>query len=199
MRSNTSSNLLSRAIPIVFISAAFFIGSLAGLLFAASVSGSVENQLRTYLIDLLTVAENEGLTATAPQTIFFHARWIALGFLGCIGTVGCVWIPIVVALRGFLISFSICCFARFIGPSGILFSVALIGLPALFWIPIFFFLCVLSMKLSLEKAKLIFPNTAVGFNLRTFAFFGLLMFSVCILIECVFIPALLPVLVRTLR
>ncbi len=187
-----------KALPLAVICVAFLVGGLLGLLFAVLVDGDAAEQLRTYLVDFFALVEEETIVCSAASVVWSHGRWILMGVLGGVTGIGYIILPVLFGIRGFLLGFCICCFARFLGWTGIGYGVFTLGLPALCWMPVFFLSGVNGFAVSLEKAKFIPFGQGRIFKLRSYAILCVLLFGVCVLLECVLLPVLLPVVVRIL-
>lgn len=104
---------------LLVVSCAFVSGGIAGLLVASQVAGEGQTTLAAYIESYLAAAQQR--TAAAPG--FFAValdllRWPCLAvFMGFL-SLGVVGVPILFAVRGFLLSFAVSSFVRMFGGAG---------------------------------------------------------------------------------
>ena len=133
---------------------AFLLGGVAGCLLAACVDGLGGDALRAYLEDFLAAAGagTAGPPALGPL-IWQVLRWpllaAALGFTA----LGVVGVPVLMAVRGFLLSFSIAAFVRIFGDAGRLLAFLVFGVSGCVAVPVLFVLGVQS-QLSARRLAL---------------------------------------------
>lgn len=117
----------------------FFCGTIAGTITAGVINDGTK--LGTYFSSYMTFF----LTGNTVKRDFFSAVFdaykynilsLALGF----SVVGVFFIPVLSALRGFFLTFSISTVVRVLGGNGILLALAIFGLNTLFTIPCFLIL-----------------------------------------------------------
>ncbi len=128
-------------LPLLLLSGGFIFGIVFGCLLAASLSGGGSAALRTYITNFFLAAQHGTLGIPAfLSTLWSVFRWpLALVLLGCTAARR-IGIPLLFALRGFLLSFTVCAFLLVMGRVGVLFSFLLLGLESLITIPILFLL-----------------------------------------------------------
>lgn len=119
----------------------FFLGGLAGCLFANQVDGNGSAALREYLEGYLRfVSSGEMARPDVLSLLWETVRWplaaIALGLtpLGLLG------IPILFMVRGFLLSFSISSFFLVMGVPGLTLAFVIFGIAGLVCVPVLFVL-----------------------------------------------------------
>ena len=133
---------------------------LCGLLFiGGSVAGSVAagvlqdaEALRGYVAAFL-----EGYKSPPPpdfldaliSTVKYHLAAVFLGF----SVLGPLLIPLLAAVRGFFLCFSVTAVLRALGARGIGFTLSLFGIPAVVSIPCFFILSSLAFSSSLALLR----------------------------------------------
>ena len=118
---------------LLVVSCAFVSGGIAGLLVASQVAGEGQTTLAAYIESYLAAAQQR--TAAAPG--FFAValdllRWPCLAvFMGFL-SLGVVGVPILFAVRGFLLSFAVSSFVRMFGGAGGMLAFSAFGLTD-FW------------------------------------------------------------------
>lgn len=124
------------------------LGGIAGYFAQKAVDPAGNAELSGYLRQYA-----EKMTTDTPVSLFrvlvVYFRYPLLAF--CLGfcTVGVYLIPVLSAMQGFVLSFSICCFASAMGRSGVYLAFSAFGLRVLVTLPCF--LC-LSLQ-AFEHAK----------------------------------------------
>ena len=112
------------------------------------------DMLQRYVAAFLDTYKN------APQVNFFAALFstvkyhLAAVFLG-LSILGPLLIPVLSAVRGFFLSFSVTAVMRCLGVKGIGFTLSLFGIPAIVSIPCFFILSALAFSSSLYLLRMI--------------------------------------------
>ena len=184
------------AAALIVLSILFFVGGIAGCIFADKVDGSGSIAATEYLNGYLSVVSSgETLNSQLFAVIWKTARWplivVALGLtpLGLIG------IPITFLVRAFLLSFSISSFFRILGPQGLVFGFALFGITGMFCIPILFVLGVQSFLYSgaLTSSVVSGSKKKVLRHKKMFYSYGicLVLLCLCSLFECYTVPEIL--------
>ena len=118
--------------------AAFFLGGLAGALFAGMSDGAGAEELRGYLCDYLVLAGNGAAVQNFGALIWEQFSVLLLSLLLGAAAFGVAGLPVLMAVRGFFFSFSVACFCRVFGGVGLIPAFVLFGLPALLWGPALF-------------------------------------------------------------
>ena len=184
---------------LVVLSAAFLLGGVAGCALAACVGGGGSESLTTYIQGYWSAAQ-AGLTEppALPAVIWETVRWPGLTVLLGFTALGFIGIPVLFAVRGFLLSFTISSFVRMFGMAGGGMAFLLFGITSLFALPALFVLgvqgfsaCYTLACQAVGDGKRSRPYTGVYF-LRCGLCAGVLAFS--ILVEVVVVPTLLPAL-----
>ena len=127
-----------RTQALLVLCAAFFLGGLAGALFAGMSDGAGAEELRGYLCDYLVLAGNGAAVQNFGALIWEQFSVLLLSLLLGAAAFGVAGLPVLMAVRGFFFSFSVACFCRVFGGVGLILAFVLFGLPALLWGPALF-------------------------------------------------------------
>ena len=154
--------------------------------------------LNDYITGFLSIFTND----TSPKLSLFSSlannfkyQLIAL-FLG-FSVIGVFLLPILSAVRGFFLSFSVAAIIRLLGSKGILLTLALFGVNTLITVPCFFIISVSAFSASLYLLRLVFSknlkNTVSPFSSRFFINCGicLIMLIISALIDTYLSPYLI--------
>lgn len=135
------------------VSAFFFAGGLIGCIAAAHVEGGGLDSLTAYLQGFLAAMGGEGAPAPAVLPLVWTAlRWPLLAVLLGFTALGLVGVPLLFAVRGFLLAFSISAFVRMFGGAGGLLAFLLFGVTGLISVPVLFVLGVQSLTAARSLA-----------------------------------------------
>lgn len=143
----------SLSIGLILCGAMFLCGCIIGTVAAGAISSA--DQLGETINGYLSVFSS----GMPSQPDFFSAALnafkyqLAAVFLGC-SIFGVVCIPLLSAVRGFFLCFSVSAFVRTLGGKGILLSLSVFGLDALITIPCFFILAVSAFSASHYISKM---------------------------------------------
>lgn len=131
-----------RILPaLIIVSASFLLGGLAGCLMSTFVGGAGQESLRTYLESFLSMAQNGGAAAPALTVQLWDIlRWPVLALLLGFTALGVLGMPLLFAVRGFLLAFSIAAFVRIFGSAGCLLAFLIFGVGGGFSVPALFVL-----------------------------------------------------------
>ena len=121
-------------------------------------------------------------------------------FLFGISACGVLCLPVMLGLRGFLLTFAVGCFLRVFGGTGIVPVLVLFGLPSMFWIPAMWIAvssmmeCCFSQSVSKGGAW----KTAPGLGHDVAAALGIsfLLVLLCVFLEYWILPGFLSVTAR---
>lgn len=178
------------------VAAAFSLGALAGMLLASQVGGGGHESLTQYLENYLSAAQTG--TAAAPgllSVLWETARWPLFTFLMGFTALGAAGIPVLFAVRGFLLSFAVSSFVRMFGGVGAILAFFAFGLTGMVAVPVLFVLGVQGFAAARELAgralgggrgPLPFGQSYLIRSGLCAAALGL-----CVLMECWAVPALL--------
>ena len=122
------------------LAACFLSGSVAGCVWAAGVSGN-GTVLASYIQGYLSVVKSGEVVVPALLPSLWEVfRWPLFVALMGFTAVGAVGVPILFAVRGFLLSFAAASFVKILGGTGCILAVLLLGVSGAFTIPVFFVL-----------------------------------------------------------
>ena len=134
---------------LVILSACLSAGILLGYGLAASQLGETAEELRRYFDGYMLLAAQEVSASAVLRTLLCYFRAPLFAFLLGFASIGVVLLPLLCAFEGFLLSFSLCCFAGTLGRRGFALALALFALRTLFVLSCTLFLSVCAM----DKAK----------------------------------------------
>ena len=123
---------------LAVLAAAFLIGGVAGCLLAALSGGAGAEELNSYLVGYLTLAQNGTLPRGLWTLLWGQAKYLLSALVLGLTALGLAGLPVLFALRGFFFSFPVACFCRVFGGRGLIAAFVLFGLPALLWVPALF-------------------------------------------------------------
>lgn len=119
----------------VILSCGFLIGSILGATWAAGLDSVQTEQLRSYISEYLSVAEQTGVAVAFGSVFWNHFRWYLCLFFFGLSACCVLCLPVMLGLRGFLLTFAVGCFLRVFGGTGIVPVLVLFGLPSVLWLP----------------------------------------------------------------
>ena len=130
-----------KPLPFRTLSLAFALGSIGGCLLAASLSDNGNTVLFAYIAAFFQAVQGGALEPPGVLAAGWSVlRWpLSVVLLGCTA-LSSIGIPIILFLRGFLLSFSVSAFVLVLGRSGALFAALLLGVGSLLTIPVLFLL-----------------------------------------------------------
>jgi stage II sporulation protein M len=174
----------------------FLCGCIAGTVTAGYVSDGTK--LNSYFSSFLSffstgASAKSDLFSAVVDAFKYNILAIALGF----SLIGVFFIPVLAALRGFFLCFSVSTIVRLLGSKGIGLALAVFGANTLITIPCFFILSVYAFTASLYIFRLAVSKTPKAapspISSRFFVHCGIclsvLMFSA--LIDCYVTPRLI--------
>lgn len=128
--------------PALVVTAIFFaLGGLLGGVWAFGASGSGAETMTDYLREFLLTAQEGALRQPMFWELVWRAlRWPLAAFLFGFTALGVFGLPVLIAARGFCLSFSISAFAQTYGGKGLMTAFLLLGVPAFVYVPVFFLL-----------------------------------------------------------
>lgn len=146
----------------------FLVGVLCGT-FAASGFAAGE-AAAGFLSGYFSVLREDGVSISF-LTVFLQVSWVHLAaFLFGFTALGVVLIPALAAVRGFTAAFALAVLVRLYAAGGAAAGVLLLGVPALFSLPLFFPLAADSFCVSLELLRtglFGYPPSGCGFSRAT--------------------------------
>lgn len=130
---------------LIILSACFVAGGLVGCLLAAQVGGAGETSLHAYLEAFLAAAQGGAVDIPALWgQIWDTLRWPLAALLLGFTALGVLGLPVLFAVRGFLLAFSIASFVRAFGGTGWLLACLVFGIGGALSLPVLFVLGVQS-------------------------------------------------------
>lgn len=188
---------------LAVVSVCFFLGGLAGCVLAGHVGADAGESLSAYLTHYLQAAGSGALQEPSlPALIWSSLRWPALAILLGFTALGLLGLPILFAVRGFLLAFSISSFVRLFGRAGCLLAVLVFGITGAVAVPVLFVLGVQSLLAARVLAGRFWGDGKhpVPYGKRYFLRCGMCAaaLGVCILLDYLAVPALVSGLAGTL-
>ncbi len=137
-------------LPLLILSAFVVLGVLCGYAFAAGAVEQTGGELGRYFRAYLALGAQWSFSAEAlAGTLACYFRAPLFVFLLGFASVGVLLVPLVCAFQGFLLSFSLCCFAASLGRESFPLLLVLFGLRLLVVLP-----CTMALgAASLEKSR----------------------------------------------
>ena len=129
-------------IPVLAVTAAcFLLGGLVGCLLASHIGGGGQESLAAYVEGFLRAAQAGEITAPALASLVWDTvRWPLLALLLGFTALGLLGLPLLFAVRGFLLAFSIASFVRLFGGVGCLLALLVFGVSGALSVPVLFVL-----------------------------------------------------------
>ena len=139
--------------PLAAVSLSFGIGALTGMLVAAQVGGGGQESLSAYLEHYLAAAQAGSAAPPELSAILWEGlRWpLLISILG-FTAIGIAGIPVLFAVRGFLLSFAVSSFVLMYGGAGAILAFFAFGFTGMLSIPVLFVLGTQSFSSSRELA-----------------------------------------------
>lgn len=174
---------------LVFLCVCFVIGAITGSVVAAN--GGDSGQIVSLVADYAVLED-----INFWNVLFNILRFPIIVIICGLCVFGTVLIPIVIAVRGFMLLFTITTFVRLFGGSGLLYSLSLFGIQCLFVLPCILLLAAqgivsssILFSLASSRGKKISGSVFSGaYFLRILICFGVLLF--CALAETLLTPLL---------
>lgn len=129
--------LSGRAAALILLGGLFLIGSVAGCVCAGLINdpgGALLDYVRGYLEFLA----QDVLRGRFVPVLWEISRFPLAAFLLGFTALGVVGLPVLFAVRGFLLCYAVSAFYRLLGPEGLLPAFVLFGLSAVVWLPVLF-------------------------------------------------------------
>lgn len=185
------------------VSACFFLGGLTGCLLAGCVDGGGQESLAAYVEGFLRAAQaGETAPPALAALVWETLRWPLLALLLGFTALGLLALPLLFAVRGFLLAFSIASFVRLFGGTGCLLALLVFGVGGAFSVPALFVLGVQSFMTARTLAGRVWgeskaaPLYGRAYWLRCGGCAAAL--CVCMLLDGFAVPALVSGLAGTL-
>lgn len=123
------------------VSVCFAAGGLLGWVLAAQVGGGGNDSLTAYLQSYLAAAQSGQAAAPDLLSVLWETlRWPLFTFFMSFTALGVLGIPVLFAMRGFLLSFAVSSFVRMFGGAGGVLAFFAFGLTGLVAVPVLFVL-----------------------------------------------------------
>ena len=142
------------SLPLLILSVCLILGILLGYGLAGSQLGETGEELRCYFDGYVLLSARELSIAAVLRTLFCFFRAPLLAFLLGFASIGVVLLPLLCAFEGFLLSFSLCCFASALGREGFILVLALFAIRMLFVLSCTLYLSVCALDKSKALALL---------------------------------------------
>lgn len=187
---------------LILIAVCFFLSGTFGCLLASYIDGGGREQLSVYVDGFLrsTIADGSELPGLAVQ-IWDVIRWPILTVLLGFTALGLLGLPLLFAVRGFLLGFSISSFVQLFGSSGCLLAFLLFGMSSTISVPVLFVLGVQSFTTARKLAgcvgqgrKALLPCGRT--YIRRYGICALAL-CICVVLERVAVPPLVSGLAQT--
>lgn len=133
---------------LALLAVCFGLGALGGFLFSGWGENSLE--LSDYLLHYFQSAgQGSGVEPPLWSTVWELFRWPLAALLLGATTLGAVGIPVLLSVRGFLLSYSVSVFGRMFGLPGAAASLTVFGVTAFLAVPVLFVVAFDGFRLSL--------------------------------------------------
>ena len=137
----------------VLLAAIFLAGALAGHIYA----GRCDTQaLTAYLRDYCAVYDSVGVAVSLSSCAMLYFGYVTAAFLLGFASIGAALIPALSGVFGFVTMYTVSCFARAYGRSGVLLALAVLAARLVFCLPCFRAVAGEAWGLSMELFLLAF-------------------------------------------
>ncbi len=134
---------------LIVLAASFFLGAAAGCILASRVDGDALEGLGSYISAFLAASGAGEVTAPALLPLLWETlRWPLITAVLGFTALGLLGIPILFAVRGFLLSFAAASFVKVLGGTGGLLAFLLFGISGMVSVPALFVLGVQGFNAS---------------------------------------------------
>ena len=116
----------------------FLLGAFCGRLYAAGCDGAVATSLSDYIRDYCAVSKSDSAAISFRQCIVPFFGYTVAVFLCGFSALGTLLIPALAGVYGFFTVFTVSCFGRAFGRTGVVLAAALLMIRLLFTLPCFF-------------------------------------------------------------
>lgn len=123
---------------VLILGILFLAGSAAGCVSAGLLRVEDGQELLNYLNGYSESLRDGGVHAGFWSVLCQTVRFPLMAFLLGLTALGVVGIPVLFAVRGFLLCYAVSVFYRLLGVSGLLPAFCLFGITALLWMPVMF-------------------------------------------------------------
>lgn len=124
---------------LIIISVVFFVGCIAGCIFAGWANSEDAAALSYYLDGFVNVVLSGETSKPAFVFLLWKAvRWPLFALFLGLTPIGLICIPVLVLIRSFILSFSVASFFEVLGIKGLIFAFSVLGISGLIYVPILF-------------------------------------------------------------
>lgn len=134
----------------------FLTGAMMGHLYAGACGEEAHTALEEYLRDYCAVYDAGGVAVSMASCIAIYFGYVLLVFLLGFSSAGVALIPALTGLFGFLSMYTVSCFVRCYGRSGVLLALGVLAVRLIFTLPCFLALAGEAWPLSIELFSLSF-------------------------------------------
>ena len=134
----------------------FLTGAMMGHLYAGACGEEAHTALEEYLRDYCAVYDAGGVAASMASCIVIYFGYVLLVFLLGFSSAGVALIPALTGLFGFLSMYTVSCFIRCYGRSGVLLALGVLAVRLIFTLPCFLALAGEAWPLSIGLFSLSF-------------------------------------------
>lgn len=162
-------------VTFVLLSAFFFLGIVIGGFSSLYISGNTADELGSFLSGTSGVALSSSIK-TFPTMLWKNSKYILFCFILSFTVLGTVLIPAVLALKGYLISFSIGVLLKLYGLYGIWLSISFWGIQCAFLIPCLLVVGIQSFNFSKSQTTFFVRKSTISessFPKKLFLIFGI--------------------------
>ena len=181
---------------VIVLGCSFFLGCLLGIFFVTELDTRTAKELSEFLADYFELTKGGAISRSVPRILWNHGRWVILCTVAGFSATGIVFLPVLTCFRGFLLSFSISCFAYLFGRAGMVPAIVLFGLSAMLWLPSIYILAAAAMECSAgriaARQEKVRPIAVPVRKFRKALLLSVLILVVCVCVECWIVPLLLP-------
>ena len=133
---------------LLFLALFFFFGVLLGQVLANQMPDEVRTDLDRYLSDFFRMDTVTHSSPTVLSTMLLYVRYPLAAFLLGFSSAGVLFLPLLSALFGLFLSFSVSCLCAVYQCGGLLLAFAALGLRCILTLPCYFFLAVPALNTS---------------------------------------------------
>lgn len=135
---------------LAILGVCFLAGGLSGFFF--STLGGDSSELMNYLGRYFQLAgQGSGVEPSLWSSVWELTRWPLAAFLLGSTALGALGLPVLLGIRGFLLSFATATLARLFGLPGVAASLAVFGVTVLVAVPVLFVVSVDAFRQSLDR------------------------------------------------
>ena len=160
----------SQLFGLILSAALFLCGCIVGIISAGFVSNA--SGLSGYISGLVPLKVGQAISQPNFLSIFFNStKYHIFSLFFAFSVLGVICVPLMMAVRGFFLCFSISVIVRLLGGQGILLALSIFGIGALITVPCLFILSAQTFSASADLLKVVFSRAgrfAAGIYNRKF-------------------------------